>query len=240
MKNLQILFAVTFLFTSFTFVQGSNSLKSIDVDKFRGIRVNGNYQVFLKQGSTQSVKIEGEEKEVNAMSTKVENGIWSIQNRSKNGKSQCNSYSNSYNSKSPMKIYITMSDLDYISLSSSGKVSTENTFNVDNIDLKLTGSGKMRLSLNAKSIESSLCGSGKLALKGSAKHMESRITGSGDIDAEDMSVENVNISVTGSGDAQIHATSYLKAKVSGSGDIYYKGSPSLHKSVSGSGSVSKI
>lgn len=55
-----------------------------------------------------------------------------------------------------------------------------------------------------------------------------------------MRVENVSISVSGSGDVQVHATSYLKAKVSGSGDIYYKGSPSLHQSVSGSGSVSKI
>jgi hypothetical protein len=240
MKNLKLLFAATFLFASFTFLQASNTLKSIDVDKFTGIKVNGNYQVFLKQGSTQSVKIEGDETNTKSISTKVVNGIWSIQSASKNGKSQCNSSYNSYHSQTPMKVYITVATLDYISLSSKGKISTENTFNVNNIDLKLNGSGKMRLSLTAKSIESNLCGSGKLILKGSSKHLESRISGSGDIDAEDMRVENVNISVSGSGDAQVHATSYLKAKVSGSGDIYYKGSPSLHKSVSGSGSVSRI
>ena len=240
MKNLKLLFAATFLLASFSFVQASNTLKSVDVDKFTGVKVNGNYQVFLKQGTTQSVKIEGDEKEVKSISTKVQDGIWTIQRHSMNGRSQCNSYYDSYNTKSPMKIYITVAKLDYISLSSNGKISTENTFNVDNIDLKLNGNGKMRLNLTAKSIESNLCGSGKLVLKGSAKHMESRISGSGDIDAEDMKVENVNISVSGSGDAQVHATSYLKAKVSGSGDIYYKGSPSLHKSVSGSGSVSKI
>ena len=70
-----------------------------------------------------------------------------------------------------MKVYITVATLDYISLSSSGKVSTENTFNVYNIDLKLNGGGKMRLSLIAKSIASNLCGSGKLVLKGSSKHL---------------------------------------------------------------------
>lgn len=240
MKNLKLLSAATFLLASFAFVQASSTLKSIDVDQFTGIKVNGNYQVFLKQGTTQSVKIEGDEKEAKSISTKVENGIWSIQTHSLNGRNSCNSYYDSYSTKEPMKVYITVTKLDYISLSSNGKVSTENTLNVENIDLKLNGSGKMRLSLNAKSIESNLCGSGKLILKGSSKHMEGRISGSGDIDAEDMKVENVNISVTGSGDAQVHATSYLKAKVSGSGDIYYKGSPSLHKSISGSGSVSKI
>lgn len=71
----------------------------------------------------------------------------------------------------------------------------------------------MRLSLIAKSIASNLYGSGKLVLKGSSKHLESRIPGSGDVEVEDMRVENVSISVSGSGDVQVHATSYLKAKV---------------------------
>ena len=138
MKSLKFLFAVTFLLASFTFVQASNTLKSVDVDKFTGIKVNGNYKVFLNQGSTQNIKIEGDANDIKSISTKVTNGIWSIQNTSKNGKSQCNSYSNLYHSTTPMKVYITVATLDYISLSSSGKVSTENTFNVYNIDLNST------------------------------------------------------------------------------------------------------
>jgi hypothetical protein len=242
MKKLTLFLSTAFILLSFTAAQAvSNTLKTIDVDQFTGIKINGNYQVYLKQGTTQSVKMEGTDDEIKWISTTVENGIWHIQNKSMNNKNQCNNNYNAYNdAEQPLKIYITMPTLNYLSLNSNGKVMTENTFNVENIDLMLNGSGKMNLNLNANSVESSLCGSGKLVLKGGAKHMENRISGSGYVEAEDFKVENLNVTISGSGDAQVYATGYLKARVSGSGDVYYKGSPSLHQSISGSGSVRKI
>ncbi len=233
--------AIAALALSFTINSNVPVSKTLKINDFQGITVNGAYQVFLKQGNRQSVKIEGEESAINKISTKVTNGIWSIRVKG-NKKNSCgNSYSNSYNNTNKaLKIYITMPKLTSIALNGSGKVNTEKNFRVQNLDLRLTGSGKMRLGLNASSIESSICGSGKLALNGRAKHLESKVTGSGDVDAEDMEVENVHVSVSGSGDVNVHATEYLKAQVAGSGSVYYKGSPSIHKKVSGSGSISKI
>ncbi|MDX1720417.1 MAG: DUF2807 domain-containing protein, partial [Salegentibacter mishustinae] len=66
-----------------------------------------------------------------------------------------------------------------------------------------------------------------------------KVTGSGDFKAYDLSAENVEATVMGSGDIQISANSSLKAKVMGSGDIKYKGNPKNQDfKTSGSGSVS--
>ncbi|MGB0862059.1 MAG: head GIN domain-containing protein [Saprospiraceae bacterium] len=227
---------------SFTVLSHAPVKKSINITDFTGIRVNGNYQVFLKQGSKLKVKIEGDETDVKKVSTKVKDGIWSIQSQfNRNNKcSNYNNYSSQNKTQTPMKIYITMPKLTSIALNGAGKVSTDGNFKVKTIDLGITGNGKMRLNLNANSIEGNLCGSGKLVLKGTAKHLEAKVTGSGDVDAEAMKVENVNVSITGSGDINIHATEHLKAKISGSGDIFYKGSPSIHKKITGSGGVSRL
>jgi hypothetical protein len=246
MKKSAIWFVALIAMTAFSFTIFSNTpvKKSINVDDFTGIRVNGNYQVFLKQGNTLKVRVEGEESKIKKISTTVKDGVWSIQSQSAKG-SKCGHYSNyNYNgqngSQTAMKVYITMPKLTSISVSGTGKVSTENTFKVKTIDLSISGSGKMRLGLNANSIEGNLCGSGKMVLKGTAKHLEAKVMGSGDVDAESMKAENANVSITGSGDINIHATTYLKAKVSGSGDVFYKGSPSVHKKVTGSGGVSRL
>lgn len=245
MKKSTIWFVALIAMTAFSFTIISNPIKkSIDIDDFTGIRVNGNYQVFLTQGNTLKVSIEGEENSIKEISTTVKDGIWSIQSQSAKN-NQCGNYSNyNYNgqsgSKTAMKVYITMPELTSIALSGTGKVSTENTFKVEAIDLSVSGSGKMRVDLNANSIEGNLCGSGKMVLKGTAKHLEVTVMGSGDVDAEAMKAENANVSITGSGDINIHATTYLKAKVAGSGDVFYKGSPSVHKKITGSGSVSSL
>lgn len=243
MKKFSMFLSLAVAALAFSFTTDSNIpvSKTLKIDDFQGIVVNGAYQVFIKQGNRQSVKIEGDESVVNKVSTKVNNGIWSIQQAGRKKNSCGNNGLKNYNvNNKSLKIHITMPKLTYIALNGQGKVSTQNNFKVKNLDLKLFGGGKMRLGLNANSIESSLCGSGKLVLNGTAKHLESKVTGSGDVDAEDMQVENVHVSVAGSGDVNVHATEYLKAQVAGSGSVYYKGSPNIHKKVSGSGSISKI
>ena len=241
MKKLTyLLIAVAAIAFSFTTLSNNPTTKKLDVKDFTGIKVNGNYQVFLKQGNTYSVKVEGDEETIKKLSTSVKDDIWAIQSKSNGNKSSCSNYSyNQYNS-SPMKVYITMPTLKQLTLTSSGKVVTQSNFKVNNLDLSISGSGKMRLDLNATSIESNICGSGKVVLKGIAKHLDATVTGSGDVDAEDMKVENVHVSVSGSGDINVHATEYLKAEVTGSGDILYKGSPNVHKKITGGGSVSKL
>jgi hypothetical protein len=224
MKKLPIVLVLCTAIIGFSFSITSNSTsKTLEVDDFTGIKVNGSFQVFLKQGSKQSVKVEGEETDIDKMSTTVKNGIWTIQMKSNNKKGSCgNNYSyNSKSGKAALKVYITMPTLTYVSLNSSGKVTTQNKFNVDNLDLNISGNGKMRLGLTAKSIESN-------------------ISGSGDVDAEDLQSKNANVSISGSGDINVHATDYLKAKIAGSGDVLYKGSPDVHKKITGSGSVSQI
>ncbi len=61
----------------------------------------------------------------------------------------------------------------------------------------------------------------------------------GDIDAYDLSSNDADIRISGSGEIKISVKENLIARISGSGNIYYKGDPKKQDiKVSGSGNVS--
>lgn len=69
--------------------------------------------------------------------------------------------------------------------------------------------------------------------------MEAKVAGSGDFHGFDLEANHTEVSVAGSGDAEVVSKQSLKARVAGSGDIQYKGNPTKEDTkVSGSGSIS--
>ncbi|NJN49938.1 MAG: hypothetical protein HC798_00720 [Polaribacter sp.] len=64
------------------------------------------------------------------------------------------------------------------------------------------------------------------------------MAGSGSIKAYDLSVEEVEASIAGSGNIQITVSTRINAKLVGSGSIYYKGNPKYVESKTvGSGNI---
>ena len=46
-----------------------------------------------------------------------------------------------------------------------------------------------------------------------------------------------DITISGSGSAEVNVSEQLDIKISGSGDVYYRGNPSINIDISGSGDV---
>ncbi|MGA1227538.1 MAG: GIN domain-containing protein [Tamlana sp.] len=60
---------------------------------------------------------------------------------------------------------------------------------------------------------------------------------SGDFHGFNLQANNTDVSVAGSGDAEVVSKETLKARVSGSGNIVYKGDPKMDTKVAGSGRI---
>ena len=138
-------------------------------------------------------------------------------------------------------IYVTMKDIEGISLSGAGTIEGKNTFNTGDLSLAISGSGNMDMDIDSDELEIKISGSGNVELEGNAGESRARISGSGKVKAEDLTVTTFEASISGSGSCYITATEEIIANISGSGNVYYAGNPSrVNANSSGSGKVRKL
>ena len=229
MKKIIGLLALTAIFT-ITFINQSNAQRETRrVDDFTKVSFGISGNLYIKQGSEQSVELKGDD--LDEIETEVSGGKLRI----KYEKSGWNW------GRDRVDVYVTIEKLEALTLSGSGKVYGESLFKTDDLDLSVSGSGDLELDIDADRVETGISGSGGVVLSGDAVSHRISISGSGKLNAEDLETETYRIQISGSGSCRIHATKEIDASVSGSGSIYYKGDPDkVYSSTSGSGKVKKI
>jgi len=199
--------------------------EEIFLDDFDGIRIEGEMNVFLKQGPNQEVIVEGKENLIDELERDVNGGIWNID------------FDGCVRDIDEFNIFITIPDLTVIRIDGSGDVVTENLFVIEDLEIDIEGSGDIDLVLEADDINTSVEGSGDIRLEGQADEVRYRIEGSGDVKAYGLECRVADINVAGSGDLEVFVTEYLKVRIEGSGSVFYRGNPELDVFIDGSGDV---
>ncbi len=81
-------------------------------------------------------------------------------------------------------------------------------------------------------------GAVKVTLAGKIGRLLANLTGASKLVAADLQAEDVELSVTGAGKADVTATNSLKAAITGAGKVVYGGSPkSVEKNITGAGKI---
>ncbi len=194
---------------------------------FDQISVRGSFDVELKEGRKEFVKIELEKGDVKDVITEVDGSKLKIYSKKKWNSAKGN-------------LVIGYKKLNRISTSGSSTVKTNSNISSDEFTISGSGSSKFYLDINCPNLNIDLSGSGKVNLEGKGKELDINLSGSGDVDTFSFKVDNANISISGSGDVDLTVEKKLSASISGSGSVRYRGEPSIEKiKVSGSGSVKK-
>lgn len=223
-----------FLFSSCGFSQygriegeGPKVERDLDLSTIDGIALSINAEVTLTQGNTQGIRMVGQENILDNIETNVSGGTWKIK-----FKQRARDYDK-------VEIYITMAELEEISIAGSGSVTGKTPFrNLDDLELSIAGSGDITLDVEAEDIEFNDAGSGNGYLKGTADDLAVNIAGSGDFQGEDLQVRSCEASIAGSGNCKIRVSDAISANIVGSGDVVYYGNPDQVKSSSlGSGKL---
>ncbi len=191
-------------------VRGSGDLvtQERDLDEFNAIEVSGSTDVFVTVSGEQKVSLSFDDNLIDLIETKV---------RGKTLKIYCEE---SYSSRLPCRIEITVPSLEQV---------------------RVTGSGDVEIyDLNGDSFEYSVTGSGDMRAGGEVGEVDIRVSGSGDVDTRDLIAREVSVKISGSGDVKVYAAETFYGRVSGSGDIDVYGSPErMSRHVSGSGDIRK-
>lgn len=203
--------------------------KSLSVDAFHGIHLEGSMDVVLTQGATRSVEVEAQQNLIELVETRVSNGVWKI------------TTSDGFTTNKNFIIHITVPMIDEVSVDGSGDVTSKGTFTSDAMALAVAGSGNITLAFNSKKADVDIAGSGDMVLSGTCGQLKVGVAGSGDVDARALKATDATVDIAGSGDVTLDASQSLEASVAGSGDVSYKGSPSrVKRNVMGSGEVRSL
>ncbi|MBE9586546.1 DUF2807 domain-containing protein [Mucilaginibacter sp. JRF] len=200
---------------------------------FKAVSVSGSWDIYITQGSTESVKVEAPSDVISKIITEVDGGTLKIYSKNDNWGW------NSGNKK--IVVYITAKSLNSIGMSGSGDIYFKNGIKGDKLALRVSGSGDISGKVTVNELESSISGSGDIKVSGTAGTSTVKVVGSGDFTGGDLVTQNTSVKVAGSGDARVNAKQKVEAAVAGSGDIYYTGgATNVSSSTSGSGDVHKF
>lgn len=213
-------------------IKGNGKMTTITrtTDSYDKISCAGSFDYILVAGPEGNITIEGEENLLEYIETKVKDDKLVV--AVKNGINLRTS------SNKPIKITIPFQDIDQVGLAGSGDLWNKDVITADAFVAYLSGSGDVTLTINTQSVDGKMAGSGDLILKGSTDNLGVSVAGSGDFHGFELEANHTNVSVSGSGDAEVVSNQSLKARVAGSGNIEYKGNPEKEDTnVAGSGSI---
>lgn len=222
-----IIIATTFFVMACNKARGPIVEQQLNVASFKGIDLKIRDNVYIKQGPTQSVKVEAQENVAEAINKSVVNGIWTI-----DFTEMPKLYKN-------MKIYITTPDLKSITLSGPGIIITER-MTLDSLTLNVNGTGNIDVEGTIANLFSNMNTAGDIFLEGNADNHQIKIPGTGKVNSFDMQSKQCDINIDGVGTANVKVQEKLKAIILGDGVINYKGNPILETTVAAGGIINKV
>ena len=172
-------------------------------------------KLILRQGTPQKVELEGDKETLSKIDTEVSGDKLSI---GREGRWM----DWSWGDRDRINVYITVKDLEAISVSGSGELITEGKITTDQLDLNVSGSGSLQTDVNVSGdMDANVSGSGRIDVKGSCKRIDSDISGSGKVVAALTISEVASIGISGSGKFECSGTAKeIKTNISGSGKVY--------------------
>lgn len=225
-----LLFSITLLFSSCD--EGLNCIdpdqdrvtEVFELPEFTGVKLAMAGNVFITQGEEQEVKITGSQNILDKLDLDIRSNTLVLDiNRCILGDDD-------------LLFEITIPVVEELLISGSGNMETTNTLDESDLYLSISGAGNMDILFDEEKVEARISGSGNMHIAGATNRAEYKISGSGTLRSYDLSSENSEVNISGSGNINVTVSEKLTGKISGSGNVSYKGDPEeIDVKVTGSG-----
>ena len=214
-------------------VHGNGHIKteSRTAGHFVAVDVSGSIDVFIKQDSVRSIRIEADENLLEFITVDTDGEKLFIHER------------DGYNldPTRDIKVYVSSPLFKHLEASGACDIISENQINAsENLGIGMSGSCGVQIDVRAPKVDADLSGACKIELKGQTKEFRVEGSGSTDIICKDLLAEDVSVGISGAGEAEVFASVKLNVQVSGSGDVRYRGNAAVTQDVSGAGTVKKM
>jgi putative autotransporter adhesin-like protein len=104
--------------------------------------------------------------------------------------------------------------------------------------IRITGSSDVKLGrVDHRQFAVEVNGSGDIEATGTVENLIMSIEGSGDAHLFDLRARTADVTLEGDGDAEVNVSDRLNVRIAGSGDVRYRGHPVVQQSVAGDGDI---
>lgn len=178
------------------------------VAPFKAIEVRGPVSLVVEVGKSPSVRVQGDQKYIDRVTTEVVDGELRLNFKEKSN----------IQIDDDDRVVVTVPELSSFRGEGAGLV-------------KLNNVRGERFDLNYR-------GAGSLQMNGQVRTLRIQAQGVGEVDARHLVAQDADVSFEGIGSVDVHARNRLNASVQGMGSLTYHGNPrTVNKAVSGIGSV---
>jgi hypothetical protein len=202
---------------------------------FDRLNIGNAFQVNVRQGDIYQVRISGDKKDVEDVRAKVSGDELEIELDKDN-------FFDWHGTRKRIKVDITMPAIAGLNFHGAceSKIIGFNDRNVhEDIDIQLSGAARSTVDIQAKKLVVTVNSAAELELKGRTEKLEAEISSAGKLRAFDLIAEEVDVDVSSSGMAEVHANQNLMAEASSAGRVRYRGDAEVNSDVSSAGSVSR-
>jgi len=186
---------------------GVRKVEKRELSPFSSISTDGAFEIDVVCQQPQTLEIEGDDNLLPMISTEVSNGVLRINN------------SGSFSTRTPMKIKISVPNIEGITANGAGKIEVSRLKN-DKFDIDSNGAPTIRVS-------------------GETKELEIDANGAGHVDAHKLRASRAEVESNGVAKVEVFASDVLNVTVSGPSQVIYDGDPEVNQTVNGPGSVQR-
>ena len=199
-----------------------------------GLDVSAGINVFLTQGSTESVRIEAKGIEDDEVISEMRGGKLVLTVRRQGG------WKGIFGGNTHVKAYVTVKNLTSIEVSSGADLEGETTLVADDLTLNTSSGADVKLAVKANRLTVSVSSGADVTLSGSAAKLTASSSSGADLDADELVADVCYAEATGGGDARVHGRRELYLRASGGGDVTYSGPGQLvSRKTSGGGDINR-
>ena len=184
---------------------------------FTSINVTNAFDVYISQGTEDAVAVsKSDASGTSNIITNVSGGVLYISYRYKGW-----SWSSLRNNK--LKAYITVKDLQKLTVSGACNVSFVDPIISERLLVSISGASDIKGPIKVNSLKVGASGASNISLSGIATDSDFNISGACSIKSLDLITDNCAVVASGASSIRLTINKYLKANVSGASDIRYKG-----------------
>jgi len=214
-------------------ISGSGNIISEErkVEGFSGILVSAGINLFISQGSIESLKIEAEDNIIPLLITEVKNGKLEIHYKHLG--------LSSLRLIKPVNVYATVKELNDLGVSSGATVKSEE-INTDSIKINLSSGASGELSIQTSSIDVNLSSGTNMRISGKTDIQKINLSSGSSYDALDFVSKSAAIDASSGSSAKINVSDGLDVNISSGGLVQYKGTPKISSDISSGATLKNI
>ncbi len=198
---------------------------------FDAVHISYPADITIQQGLEDSVVIEADDNLLRQLSSELNSGRLTV-------KTIETSWQKRVNPSQPVKIMITVRNLEEIVFSAPTGSLDADGLHTGALKLVLSGAAQVQLNgLEVDLLDAVLSGAGDVKAAGTSREVRLLLSGAGNFNGADLMSDKAAVEISGMGDAIVRAETALTANITGAGSVRYFGEPRVEQTISGAGSV---